>query len=121
MKRPLSDRKKHFYLEFEELTLSNVLEISDGHIQTDFHINKNGYLNFDTSNDILSNTFEVINADTDDSLGISVDTVSAEGFQSKWAIDTSGGNLKIDDLELSGKLKTFENFNVDAYSFFSKT
>jgi len=103
----------HFYLEFDELTLTNVLEISDGHIQTDFHINKNGYLNFDTSNDILSNTFEVINADTDDSLGISVDTVSAEGFKSKWAIDTSGGDLKIDDLEFSGKIKTFENFNVD--------
>ncbi len=103
----------HFHLEFDELTLSNVLEISDGHIQTDFHINKNGYLNFDTSNNILSNTFEVSNAATDDSLGISVGTVSAENFKSKWAIDTSGGDLKVDDLELSGKLKTFENFNVD--------
>jgi hypothetical protein len=102
-----------FYLEFDALTLSNVLEISDGHIQTDFHINKNGYFNFDTSTDILGNTFKISNEATDDSLGISVDKVSAEGFKSKWEIDTSGGNLKVDDLELSGKLKTFENFDVD--------
>jgi len=103
----------HFYLEFDTLTLNNVLEIGDGHIQTDFHINQNGYFNFDTSTDILGNTFEVSNAATDNSLEISVDTVSAEDFKSAWAIDTSGEQLIVDDLELSGKLKIFENFGVD--------
>lgn len=102
----------NFHLEFDALTLNNELAISDGHIQTDFHINKNGYFNFDTSNDILSNNFDVINSATDDSLEISVGTVSAEDFRSDWAIDTSGGDLKVDELGLSGRLKVFENFNV---------
>jgi hypothetical protein len=102
-----------FFLEFDTLTLSNVLQIGDGHIQTDFHINKNGYFNVDTSSDILGNTFEVKNSVTDNSLGISVDTVSAEDFKSKWALDNSGEQLIVDDLELSGRLKVFKNFQVD--------
>jgi hypothetical protein len=102
-----------FYMEFDEITLSNVLEIGDGHIQTDFLINKNGYFNFDTSSDILGNTFEVKNELTDNSLGISVDTVSADDFKSAWAIDASGEQLIVDDLELSGRLKIFENFGID--------
>jgi len=102
-----------FYLEFDALTLSNVLEIGDGHIKTDFLINQNGYFNFDTSSDILGNTFLVRNSETDNSLGITVDTVAADDFRSAWAIDSSGEQLIIDDLELSGKLKIFENFGVD--------
>lgn len=102
-----------FYLEFDTLTLSNVLEIGDGHIQTDFHINKNGFFNLDTSSDVLGTTFKVRNSDTDNSLEINVDTVSAEDFRSAWAIDNSGEELVIDDLELSGGLKVFENFGID--------
>ncbi len=102
-----------FYMEFDTITLSNVLEIGNGHIQTDFHINQNGYFNFDTSSDILGNTFEVRNEETGNSLGITVDTVSAEDFRSTWAIDSSGEQLIVDDLELSGRLNIFENFGID--------
>jgi hypothetical protein len=102
-----------FYMEFDKLTLSNVLQIGDGHVQTDFHINKDGYFNFDTSSDILGNTFEVKNEETQNSLGINVDTVSADDFRSAWSIDNSGEQLVVDDLELSGRLRIFKNFGVD--------
>jgi hypothetical protein len=102
-----------FYMEFDKITLSNVLQIGDGHIQTDFHINQNGYFNFDTSSDILGNTFEVTNEETQNSLGITVDTVSADDFRSAWAIDASGEQLVVDDLELSGRLRIFKNFGID--------
>jgi len=104
-----------FYLEFDRLTLSNVLKIGDGHIQTDFHINEDGYFNFDTSSDILGNAFKVKNAETDNSLEINVDAVSAEDFRSQWAIDSSGEQLIVDDLELSGKLNIFQNFGIDIF------
>jgi len=102
-----------FYMEFDAITLSNVLEIGDGHIRTDFLINQNGYFNFDTSSDILGNTFEVRNDETDNFLGITVDTVSADDFRSAWVLSSSGEQLVVDDLELSGRLKIFENFGID--------
>jgi hypothetical protein len=102
-----------FYMEFDEITLSNVLEIGDGHIQTDFQIDKSGYFDLDTSSDILGNTFEVRNEETQNSLGIIVDTVSADNFKSAWLLDDSGEELVVDDLELSGRLRIFENFGVD--------
>ncbi|MCK5112070.1 MAG: hypothetical protein KAQ84_00880, partial [Thermoplasmatales archaeon] len=64
-------------LVFDTLILGNELRIGNGHIQTDFKIAEDGFFKFDTTNDMLGNTFEVSNSATGNSLVIDAGTISA--------------------------------------------
>jgi hypothetical protein len=102
----------HFNLAFDALTLSDVLSIGDGHIQTDFQIAKNGYFELDTSHDVLGNTFSVDNSATDNSFVIGASTVSAQNFAAHWGIDTSVTPIQIQNLALTGSLNALNDFTV---------
>jgi len=99
-------------LVFDAFILSNELRIGNGHIQTDFKIAEDGFFKFDTSNDMLGNTFEVSNSDTGDSLVIDAGTISAENFEADWDLDTSGQQIEVEELALTGSLNAFKNFNI---------
>ena len=102
----------HFNLEFDTLTLSDVFSIGDGHAQTDFKIAEDGYFKFDTSHDILGNTFSVSNSATENSFSIGASTVSAQNFQAAWGLDTSGSELEVESLAVSGTLNALNDFEV---------
>jgi hypothetical protein len=102
----------HFNLKFGSLTLSDVLSIGDGHIQTDFDIAQNGYFKFDTAHDVLGNTFSVGNSATGNSFSINASAVSAQNFEASWGLDTSGSQIQIKNLALTGTLNALKDFNV---------
>ncbi|HVQ00338.1 MAG TPA: hypothetical protein VMT57_02370 [Candidatus Thermoplasmatota archaeon] len=102
----------HFNIVFDTLTLSDVLSIGSGHIQTDFLMGKNGYFQFDTSHDVLGNSFSVGNTATGNSLLIDATSVSAQDFAVNWGLDTSGPQPQIQALDLSGTLNALRNFTV---------
>jgi hypothetical protein len=99
-------------LVFDELLLSNELRIGNGHLQTDFKIAENGFFKFDTSNDMLGNTFKVTNNVTKDSLELNAGTISADNFEAGWTLDTAGDQIEIEELDLSGSLNLLKNFNI---------
>lgn len=102
-----------FYLEFDQFTIDNVLEIGDGHIRTDFKIQaQDGYFTLDTSAGVLGNNFEISNLETGSSLAIEADTVSANQFKAQWDIVESGDEIEIQDLALTGALESLENFEI---------
>ncbi len=102
----------HFNLVFDTLTLSDVFSIGDGHVQTDFKIAEDGYFKFDTAHDILGNQFSVGNSATGNSFAIGASTVSAQDFQAAWGLNTSGPELQVDSLALSGTLNALNDFDV---------
>ncbi len=102
----------NFNLVFDTFTVNNELEISDGYAQGDFKIAKNGYLGFDTSKEMFSDTLEISDSAEDNSLSISVDEVSANDLQVSWGLDNSGDQIKIQSLGINGFLKTLNNFQI---------
>ena len=102
----------HFNLKFDTLSLSDVLSIGEGHIQTDFNIAQNGYFKFDTAHDILGNTFSVGNSASGNSFAIGASRVSAQNFETNWGLDTSGPQIKVEDLALTGTLNALNDFDV---------
>ncbi|MFW6120446.1 MAG: hypothetical protein ACOC80_06045 [Petrotogales bacterium] len=102
----------YFNLVFGNFTLSNLLEIRDGHIQVDFNVAKDGYFGFDTSTKMFGNTFQIIDSTSDNELSISVDEVSADDLWVDWGLDTTGEQIKIDSLYLNGFLDTLKNFEI---------
>ena len=102
----------HFNIDFDTLTLSDVLSIGSGHIQTDFMIASDGYFQFDTSHDVLGNSFSVGNSATGNSLSIDASSVSAQNFAVNWGLNTSGPQPQIEDLALTGTLNALHDFEV---------
>jgi hypothetical protein len=102
----------HFNLVFDTLTLSDVLSIGEGHIQTDFEISENGYFKFDTAHDVLGNSFSVGNSATGNSFAIGASTVSAQNFVADWGLDDTGEQIQIEELALSGTLDALNDFEV---------
>ncbi|MGF3555020.1 MAG: hypothetical protein ACQXXF_07135 [Thermoplasmatota archaeon] len=100
-------------LVFDDLQISNQLSIGNGFIDMQGKIGKNGYFKFDTADDLLDNAFHISNLATGTSLSISAASIAADDFSADWALDTSGPQLKVEDLDLSGSLNLFENFNVN--------
>jgi len=99
-------------LEFDAITISDVLEIRDGFIQADFKIAEDGYFGFDSSNEMIGNLLTISNTGTGNSISLNVGTVSADDLWVDWNLDTSGDEVKIDDLYVSGALESFKNFYV---------
>jgi len=100
-------------LVFDDLLVSNQLSIGNGYIDMEGKIAEDGYFKFDTANDLLDNTFQISNLATGDSLSIGAGSIAATDFQADWELDTSGPQVKVEDLDLSGSLNLFENFNVN--------
>jgi hypothetical protein len=92
--------------------LSDVFSIGDGHVQTDFKIAEDGYFKFDTAHDILGNQFSVGNSATGNSFAIGASTVSAQDFEAAWGLNTSGPQLQVDTLALTGTLNALNDFDV---------
>jgi len=101
------------HLEFEDYIMENTLEIRDGYISTSFKIAEDGYFNFDTSKKMFANTLHVVNDNTGDELILIVDEVSADNLQADWNIDTSGDNLKINNLKFGGIIDTLRGLKLD--------
>jgi hypothetical protein len=102
----------HFNIAFDTLTFSDVLSLGDGHIQTDFKIAESGYFQFDTSHDVLGNTFSVGNSATGNSFAIGASTVSAQNFATSWGLDTSGPQIQVKNLAVTGALNALSDFTV---------
>jgi hypothetical protein len=102
----------HFNLVFDTLTLTDVFSIGDGHIQTDFKIAEDGYFKLDTAHDVLGNMFSVGDSATGNSLCIGASTITAQNFQAAWDMDTSGSEIQIDSLALSGSLNALNDFVI---------
>jgi len=100
------------YLEFDQFSISNILEIRDGFIHTDFHIAQDGYFTLDTSNEMVNNAFEVCNLETENSLYLEAGTVAADSFNADWNIVQVGDQIQVQDLALSGELESFGNFDI---------
>jgi len=103
----------HFNLVFDTLTLSDVLSIGEGHIQTDFKIAEDGFFKFDTSHDVLGNSFSVGNSETGNSFSIGASTVSAQNFEADWGLDDTGEQIQLESLAMSGTLNAINDFEVD--------
>jgi hypothetical protein len=103
----------HFNLVFDTLTLSDVLSIGEGHIQTDFKIAQDGFFKFDTAHNVLGNSFSVGNSATGNSFAIGASTVSAQNFEADWGLDDSGEQIQIESLAMSGTLNAINDFEVD--------
>jgi hypothetical protein len=102
----------HFNLVFDTLTLSDVLSIGEGHIQTDFKIAQDGFFKFDTAHDVLGNSFSVGNSATGNSFAIGASTVSAQNFEADWGLDDTGEQIQIESLAMSGTLNAINDFEV---------
>ena len=102
----------HFNLVFDTLTLTDVFSIGDGHIQTDFKIAENGYFKLDTAHDVLGNTFFVGDSVTGNSLSLGASTISAQNFETAWQLNTTGSELQVDSLALSGSLNAINDFVI---------
>jgi len=100
-------------LTFDDLQISNQMSIGNGFLDMEGKIAENGYFKFDTSNDFLDNSFEISNLASGGSLAIDAGSIAADDFIADWNLDTAGPSLKIEDLDLSGSLNLFENFNVN--------
>lgn len=103
----------NLYLEYGGITLSNTLEIREGYISTNFKIGESGYFYFDTSRKMFANTFSFESLDTGDALALTVDEVSADRLKANWDIDTSGEDLKINELTFGGIVDTITNLHFD--------
>jgi hypothetical protein len=100
-------------LVFDDLLISNQLSIGNGFIDMQGKIAEDGYFKFDTANDILDNSFEISNLASGTTLAIDAGSIAADDFSADWVLDSSGPQLKVDDLDLSGSLNLFQNFNVN--------
>ena len=100
-------------LTFDDLQVNNQLSIGNGFIDMQGKIAEDGYFKFDTSNDFLDNAFQISNLASGSSLSIAAGSIAADDFSADWALDTTGSQLKIEDLDLSGSLSLFENFNIN--------
>jgi hypothetical protein len=100
-------------LTLDNLEINNQLSIGNGFIDMEGKIAEDGYFKFDTSNDLLDNAFLIRNLAAGGSLSVNAGSIAADNFKADWDIDSSGPQLKVDDLDLSGSLNMFENFNVN--------
>jgi hypothetical protein len=100
-------------LTLDDLQVSNQLSIGNGFIDMQGKIAEDGYFKFDTSNDFLDNAFQISNLASGTTLSVAAGSIAADDFSADWALDTTGPQLKIEDLDLSGSLNLFENFNVN--------
>jgi len=102
----------HFNLVFDTLTLTDIFSIGDGHVQTDFQIAEDGYFKFDTSHDVLGNTFSVGNSATGNALSIGASTISAQNFEADWGVNTTTDQPQLEHLALAGTLDALNDFEV---------
>ena len=100
-------------LTLDDLEISNQLSIGNGFIDMEGKIAEDGYFKFDTSNDLLDNAFLIRNLAAGGSLSVDAGSIAADNFKADWDIDSTGQQLKVEDLDLSGSLNMFENFNVN--------
>jgi hypothetical protein len=98
---------------FDDLLISNQLSIGNGYIDMEGKIADDGYFKFDTANDLLDNSFQISNLAAGSSLSISAGSIAADDFKADWNLNASGPQLKVEDLDLSGSLNLFKNFNVN--------
>ncbi|MCK5636826.1 MAG: hypothetical protein KAH91_05330, partial [Thermoplasmatales archaeon] len=92
----------------------NYLEIQDGHINCEFHLQDNGYFTFDTSNDMIGDTLEVTDTSTGNQLNIDVYKVSANNLDVQWDLDLNSDPIEVNELAFSGKLNFLEDLELSA-------
>lgn len=100
-------------VEYKGFAIHDVLTIRNGHIETRFKVAETGNFYFDTTEGIFGNHLQVSNADSGDSLALTVDEVSADELQAEWSIDTSGESLKINDLHFGGMIDVIDALHLD--------
>jgi len=101
-----------FNLDFDTFSISNILEISDGYAQGDFKIASNGYLGFDTSKKMFSDSIEISDSAEESGLSVSVEEISANNLGVNWGLDNSGEQIKLTNLGFNGFLSTLKDFQV---------
>jgi hypothetical protein len=99
-------------VEYLGFRVHDILTIRDGYIDTSFAITDNGHFYFDTSDGIFGNDLEASSIESGDSVSLFVEEVSANDFKADWAIDTSGEQLKVNDLRFNGMVDTLKNMQL---------
>ena len=102
----------HLNIDIGQYNIKNVLEIRDGHIKVDFHIAEDGYFGFDCTEKMFADELHITDSESDNELDLTVDEVSAQNFWAAWGLDTSGGQIQIEDLALSGSIDTLKGFHI---------
>ncbi len=100
-------------LDYKGFHIHDILTIRNGHIDTRFKVAKDGHFYFDTSEGMFGNALQVSNSDSGDSLGLFVDEVSADELQADWNLDTSGSQLKIQQLKFGGLIDTMKGLEIN--------
>lgn len=100
-------------LKYDTYSIHNIFTIRNGHIDTRFKLAENGNFYFDTTESIFGTELMVNNANSGDSLGLSVNEVSADNLQADWNLDTSGESLKINDFHFSGMIDVLDSLQLN--------
>lgn len=97
---------------FGDLFIGNMLQIGDGSINVQGQIASSGYFSLDSTNQMLSDVFEIANNATGQRLSIEAGTIDATDFSTSWVLNTTTNQTKIQDLNFAGRLAALRNFHV---------
>ena len=100
-------------VQFGNYTIFNKLEIRNGQLTLRFKIAEDGYFFFDCTERMFGDILHITDEINDNELYLTVDEFSADDLQADWSLDTSGGQIQIDELMLGGFLDTLENFHIE--------
>ena len=100
-------------LEYGDYKVYDKLEIRNGHIDTRFHAATDGYLFFDTSENMVGNILMFEDKANNHKIDLVIDEVSADDLYANWDVSGSGSDLKVNDLEFSGIINTLKNLELD--------
>jgi len=100
-------------LGYKDYSLHNILTIRDGYIDTKFKLADQGNFYFDTTKSIFGNELSVSNAESGDSLELSVNEVSADKLHAEWNLDTTGDSLKIQHIDFSGMIDVMDALQLN--------
>ena len=92
----------------------NYLEIMDGHINCEFHLQDNGYFKFDTGNDMINDELIVTDTSTGNQLIIEVAKVDATLLDVQWDLDLNANPIEVNELAFSGKVQFLEDLYLSA-------
>jgi len=101
-------------IDIGTFNLKNHFELRNGHLDLRFHLAEDGYLFFDTSNNMVADSLKVSDTSTGDQLEISADNVDADQLNAQWNLDLSEDPIQIEELAFSGALSLLENFVLEA-------
>lgn len=101
-------------IDLGTFNLKNHFELRNGHIDLRFHLNEDGYVFFDTSNNMVADSLEVTDTSTGDQLKLSADNVDVDNLNAQWDLNLNEDPIQIEELGFSGSINLLEDFVLEA-------